>query len=570
MKKFEDFGLNAEIMASLEDLGFVEPTPIQAEVVPFILESKKDLIALAQTGTGKTAAFGLPILNNIKTGKNELQAIILCPTRELCLQISKDLANFAKHSKKVSITSVYGGEGIDVQIRALKKGTEIVVGTPGRVHDLIRRKILKLGSIQWLVLDEADEMLDMGFKDDLDAILEDTPATRQTLLFSATMSKNVYAIAKNYMKEIREISVGDKNAGADNVSHEYYVVRSGDRFEALKRILDSLPNVYGILFCRTRIETQEVADKLKKFHYSAEAIHGEISQSTRTKIMDRFRQKQIHLLVATDVAARGIDVSDLTHVINYNLPDQNETYTHRTGRTGRAKKSGVAISIITPSESRIIGIFENQVGKKFTYKKVPTGEDVFQKQLDNFIEEIKNTEIEKVEDEHYFTEVTEKLKKVTKEELIKYFINYKFSNSINTYKNAYDLNAEARSTGGSRENPNGVNLKINLGKRNGFDIKSLFGMINADRKLKGLVIGKIDLMPDYSIFAVDKGFADEVISYLNTTSFRGQEVEVSITNEVMTYSKPKRDYRGGGNRGGDRGGSGRFKPAGNRFKRSGR
>ncbi len=310
MTAFKELGLNSEIMKSLDDLGFTEPSPIQEKAIPFILKSENDLIALAQTGTGKTAAFGLPILQKIKANEKAMQAIILCPTRELCIQISRDITKLGKYSKGLSVTAVYGGEKIDFQIKALKRGTNIVVGTPGRVHDLIRRKVLKLQSIKWLVLDEADEMLDMGFKDDLDAILKETPKTRQTLLFSATISKSVRLIAKQYMNDAEEIIVGEQNVGAEKVSHEYYIVGARDRFEALRRILDYLPGVYGILFCRTRRETGEVSDKLKQAGYDTEALHGEISQSMRTKIMDRFKRKQIHLLVATDVAARGIDVND--------------------------------------------------------------------------------------------------------------------------------------------------------------------------------------------------------------------------------------------------------------------
>jgi len=384
IKTFKELGLNEDIRKGLDDLKFLKPTLIQAETIPFILKSKNDLIALAQTGTGKTAAFSLPILNQIKGDSRSLEAFILCPTRELCIQICRDIQDFAKYSKNILILPVYGGARIDLQIRALRNEVNIVVGTPGRVHDLIRRKVLKLNTVKWLVLDEADEMLDMGFKDDLDAILEQTLDNRQTLLFSATMSSGVNAIAQNYMHNAKEISVGNKNTGADNVTHEYYVVQASDRFEALKRILDYIPNVYGILFCRTRRETQEVADKLRTAKYEAEAIHGDVSQGMRTKIMGRFKMKQIHLLVATDVAARGIDVRNLTHVINYNLPEQNNRYTHRTGRTGRADKSGIAISIVGPRDIRKIKELEKIIGQTFEYKQVPSGNDIHEKQIDNY------------------------------------------------------------------------------------------------------------------------------------------------------------------------------------------
>lgn len=559
MTTFKELGLNFEIMKSLDELGFIEPTPIQEKAIPFILKTKKDLIALAQTGTGKTAAFGLPILNQIKTNKKDLQAIILCPTRELCIQISQDLKKFAKHSTGISITPVYGGENITLQIGSLKRGTNIVVGTPGRVCDLIRRKVLKLQSIEWLVLDEADEMLDMGFKEDLDAILEQTPKTRQTLLFSATISKSVHSIAKRYMNKAQEISIGEKNVGAENVSHEYYVVQTRDRFEALRRILDSLPGVYGILFCRTRRETQEISDKLKQANYDTEALHGDISQNMRTKIMDRFKQKQIRLLVATDVAARGIDVNNLTHVINYNLPDQNEAYTHRSGRTGRAQSSGVSVSIVSPREVRTIRELENVVGRKIEQKKVPNGEEIFRKQIDSFIEEIEKTDIKKIGNEKCFSEIADKLKKISKEDLVKYFIADKFSHLMNVRQNARDLNAQAalfsssRRTGGEN-----VNLKINFGKRHGFDVKGLFALVNSNQNLQSIEIGRINLMPEYSIFSVAKEHADVMMEGLRQTNYRGSRISVSRSNESLNFSRGGQGGGVGRNRGGYRGSEKRY------------
>jgi ATP-dependent RNA helicase DeaD len=456
MNTFKDFGLSPEILMGLTDLGFTAPSPIQAKAVPFILKSKQDLIALAQTGTGKTAAFALPIVDQIKPGTNELQTIVLCPTRELCLQITQDIKNFTKHVKGVSVTAVYGGERIDIQIRALKRGTNIVVGTPGRVHDLIRRNVLKLGAIKWVVLDEADEMLDMGFKEDLDTILAQTPKERQTLLFSATMSKSVYSIAKKYMHDIEEISVGEKNVGADSVTHEYYITHPRDKFEALKRILDNLPGVYGIIFCRTKIETQEIADRLKQANYDAEALHGDIAQNIRTKIMGRFKRKSIRLLVATDVAARGIDVNNLSHVINYTLPDQNEAYTHRSGRTGRAEQSGISISIITPRDARTIQELERITGKTIERKYIPSGEEICIKQIDAFLKEVAETDTTRIENEPYFETIITELKKTKKEDLIKQLIAYKFTHLLGEYTNTRDLNAEpARYSGGGNRGRSG-------------------------------------------------------------------------------------------------------------------
>lgn len=549
MTTFKELGLNSGLMKSLEDLGFTEPSPIQEKSIPYLLDSKRDLIALAQTGTGKTAAFSLPILNQIKSDGKELQAIVICPTRELCIQISEDIKKFSKYSKGIITTAVYGGERIDLQIRSLKSGTNIVVGTPGRLHDLIRRKILNLKSIKWVVLDEADEMLDMGFKDDLDAILVQTPETKQTLLFSATMSKSVHSIAKKYMNDAHEISVGGKNAGAEKVTHEYYVVQARDRFEALKRILDSLPGVYGILFCRTRNETQEIADKLRQSHYDTEALHGDISQGMRTKIMDRFKKKHVRLLVATDVAARGIDVSDLSHVINYNLPDQNEAYTHRSGRTGRAQKSGISISIVSSRELRKIKELENTIGKKFEKKNVPSGKEICQKQIENFIDEVEKTDIEKISDDPYFLEIVDKLKKINKEDLIKHFIAYKFNHLVINYENAHDLNSDAKSFDGARGGispENNVSLKVNFGRKDGFDIKALFAMINSNKNLKSVEVGKINLMPEYSIFSVDKKSADEVINSLRDSNFRGKKIDIRKSNVEAVYSGNRREGSGYG------------------------
>lgn len=537
MTTFKELGLNPDIMKSLDNLGFIEPTPIQEKVIPFILKSKNDLIASAQTGTGKTAAFGLPILNKIKAHDKELQTIILCPTRELCIQISGDILQYARHSKGVKVTAVYGGARIDLQIRSLRVGTNIVVGTPGRVHDLIRRKVLKLQNIKWLVLDEADEMLDMGFKKDLDAILEQTPKTRQTLLFSATISKSVHSIAKKYMNEAREISAGEKNIGAEKVSHEYYVVNARDRFETLKRILDCLPGVYGILFCRTRIETGKIADLLKQSNYDAEALHGEISQNIRTKIMDRFKKKQIQLLVATDVAARGIDVSDLTHIINYNLPDNDESYTHRSGRTGRAKKSGISISILTPREVGKIKTLEGIIGKKFEYKKVPEGNDICKKQIDNFLVEIEETNIKDISNDKYLKDFAQRLKKVSKEDLIKLFITQKFKSTLNEYKNTRDLNAELKPTRARKESGDNINLKINFGKKHGFNVKDLFALLNSNKNLKGVEVGRINIMPEHSIFSVEKRRADAIVNYLNGTNLKNKKIILSKSDVATGYQK---------------------------------
>jgi len=451
MKTFRELKLNKDIITSLDEMGFSEATSVQEKVIPFLLENNQDLIALAQTGTGKTAAFGLPIIDKIKRedlkdknseGKKKIKAIILCPTRELCLQVADDIKNYSKHSTRTSVLAVYGGEKIEFQIRNLKSGVDIVVGTPGRVHDLIRRKFLDLSAIKFLVLDEADEMLDMGFKEDLDAILEKTPQERQTLLFSATISKSVLNISKKYLKNAIEIKAEGTSVGAENVSHKYFVCAPRDRFEALQRILDSLHGVYGILFCRTKRETQEVCEKLRQQNYNAEAIHGDIAQNMRTKIMQRFKNKQINLLVATDVAARGIDVDNLSHVINYNLPDNDEAYIHRTGRTGRAKKSGVSISILSPGDTRKLKHLEYITGKKIVYEKIPSVSSIEENHLQSFLETIKSVDKESLQKNKKYRTYLEKLEKIDKEDLLNYIIKEQLENQGSDSVNDRDLNVD--------------------------------------------------------------------------------------------------------------------------------
>jgi ATP-dependent RNA helicase DeaD len=385
---FNETGLSPNLLKAIEEMGFETPTPIQEKTIPLILNDNKDIVALAQTGTGKTAAFGLPVIQQITLSSNSTQALVLCPTRELCLQITKDLTKFSLYQGNINIVSVYGGASINEQIRQLDKGAHIVVATPGRALDLIKRKKLKLQTISWLVLDEADEMLSMGFKDDLDAILSGTPKEKQTLLFSATMPKEISVIAKKYMSNPVEVSVGKTNQGADNVSHEYFVVHARDRYEALKRIADVNPKVYGIVFCRTRAETKEVADNLIRDGYNADALHGDLSQEMRDIVMNRFRNRRLQLLVATDVAARGLDVNDLTHVINYNLPDDPEIYIHRSGRTGRAGKKGISLSILHLKERGKLKDIERMLNKKIENKPVPSGRDICEKQLFNLIDKV--------------------------------------------------------------------------------------------------------------------------------------------------------------------------------------
>jgi ATP-dependent RNA helicase DeaD len=426
MNSFIESGLKPEILTAIEAMGFINPTPIQQQTIPAILGSSNDLIALAQTGTGKTAAFGLPILTLADAGLTVPQALVLCPTRELCMQITSDLQKYAKDMNHLRSVAIYGGASIENQIKSLKKGCHFVVGTPGRVLDMIRRKALVLGNIRWLVLDEADEMLNMGFKEDLDTILSETPQKRQTLLFSATMPREIAEIASKYMQDPIEISVGKRNAGAENVRHEYYMVHARDRYLALKRIVDVSPSVYGIVFCRTRQETKDVADKLMQDGYNADALHGDLSQAQRDYVMNRFRIKNLQLLVATDVAARGLDVNDLTHIINYNLPDDLEVYIHRSGRTGRAGKSGVAVSIIHTRETGRIKDLERMTRKPFERKKVPGGKEICEKQLFNLVDRVENTEVDP-QIEQYLPVIYKKLEWLSREELIKHFVSVEFN-----------------------------------------------------------------------------------------------------------------------------------------------
>jgi len=563
MKNFKELGLNEEILKGLAELNYVEAMPIQEKAIPFILEKKQDLIGLAQTGTGKTAAFSLPIIQKIVPNKN-IQALILCPTRELCLQISKEISAFSKYKTGLKVATIYGGARIDTQIRELNSGVNIVVGTPGRMGDMIRRKVIHLDKIDFLVLDEADEMLDLGFKEELDNILEKTPKEKQTLLFSATMSNVVRKIASKYMNKPQEISVGKTNEGADNVSHQYFLVKPRSRFEALKRIIDFEPEIYGILFCRTRHETQEIADKLKESKYSSEALHGDVSQNIRTQIMDRFRKRKIQLLVATDVAARGIDVNDLTHVINFNIPDSSEAYVHRSGRTGRANKSGLSISIITPFEERKIRVLEKRIGKKFELKRIPSGKDICQKQINSLVEKIKNSETNEKEMEKYLKGAEESLESLTKSEIISKFLSYEFNHFLNQYKDLDDLEDVKSGSKLSKErmsNDNLVDVKINVGKNDKFDVKTLFRLINSSKELKGAEIGKISIEENYTIFGLEKSRLNDFEKSFRRISFAGKFLKTeteNVKNDNRSTRRPS-NRRSSDRRSDSRGSRNRFR-----------
>ena len=439
VSKFKDLGLQSSLLKAIDELGFVNPTPIQNKSIPIVLNSSRDLIALAQTGTGKTAAFGLPLIQQIELKNKNIQTIVLCPTRELCIQISKDLISYSKLINGLKIIPVYGGTSIENQIKSIKKGSHIIVGTPGRTKDLIKRKVLNFNYVDRVVLDEADEMLSMGFKDDLDFILDTTKKDRQTLLFSATMSKEVRNISKKFMKNAEEITVEKLNSGSKNVEHNIYYVSSRDKYATLKRIADYNPSIYGIVFCRTRRETKDISKKFIKDGYNADAIHGDLSQSQRDDVMSRFRDGIIQILIATDVAARGLDVNNLSHVINYSLPDDPEVYTHRSGRTGRAGNKGISVVISNSREGRKIKSIENKSQIKFIKKDVPTGKDICSKQLFNLIEKIEKVKVDEKQISPFLPEIYKKLDWLSREDLIKHFVSAEFNRFLDYYKGNKDI-----------------------------------------------------------------------------------------------------------------------------------
>jgi ATP-dependent RNA helicase DeaD len=546
MSTFLELGLKEPINKALTDLGYEQPTVIQEKAIPQIISSKSDLKAFAQTGTGKTAAFSLPILELLDSNSGNVQAIILSPTRELAVQIGNNIKDFCKYLPDVKVTTVYGGSSMEDQIRSLKRGSQIVVGTPGRTVDLIKRRALKLGNVEWLVLDEADEMLNMGFKDELDKVLEATPDTKQTLLFSATFPREVESIAKNYMTKPVEITSGQKNQGADSVSHEYYSVTERTRYPALKRIADLNPDIYAIIFCRTRRETQEVADNLIKDGYSADALHGDLSQGQRDSVMGKFRKKTIQILVATDVAARGLDVTELTHVINHKLPDQIENYTHRSGRTGRAGNTGISIVLVNGKEKGKLRPIEKIIQKKFTEAKVPSGKDICQNQLMSLIDKVVNIEVNETQINEFLPSIYEKLEGLDREQLIQKFVSLEFNTMLAYYENAKDLNdLSSRDNSRARtENENMTRFFINIGRKDNLNPGKLIGLINEQNIGDKVEIGSIDILDTFSFFEIDKNFEDKTLEAFssNQPDFDGRSVNIEITKKERSS--------GGGRRGG--------------------
>ena len=550
MKTFEELGVSAEIRQAIEELGYEHPMPVQEEVIPYLLGVNNDVVALAQTGTGKTAAYGLPVLQKIDAANSDTQALILSPTRELCLQIADDLENYSKYLPGVRVLPVYGGANIETQIRTLKKGVQVIVATPGRLIDLMERGAASLEHVENVVLDEADEMLSMGFSESIDAILAGVPENHNTLLFSATMSKEIERISKKYLRDAKEIVVGSRNEGAETVNHVYYMVHAKDKYLALKRVVDYYPKIYAIIFCRTRMETQEIADKLIQDGYNADALHGDLSQQQRDLTMQKFRQHRVQFLVATDVAARGLDVEDLTHVINYGLPDDVENYTHRSGRTGRAGKKGTSICIIHTRERAKVREIEKVIGKEFVKGELPSGKEICAKQLYKVIDDIERVEVDEEEIAQFLPEVYRKLEWLDKEDLIKRVVSREFGRFLQYYANAPEIeDPSVKSDKKGSKGRKGRNaeegytrLFLNLGKTDGFYAKEIMKLVN-DHVHGKVEIGRIDLMKNFSFFEVAEEEADRVIQFLNKVQVKGRRVNVEVATGETSEDKGKKNAK---------------------------
>jgi ATP-dependent RNA helicase DeaD len=557
MNPFIELGIRHDIVNAISELGFENPTPIQEQSIPVLLTGSNDFVGLAQTGTGKTAAFGLPLLELLDFEENYPQALILCPTRELCLQITNDIKNYSKKMGNVNVVAVYGGANISDQLRQIRRGVQIVVATPGRMLDIINRKAIDFSKVKFVVLDEADEMLNMGFQEDIDSILSTTPEEKKTWLFSATMPSEVRRIAKKYMTDPFELTMGEKNTGNANIEHEYYIVRARDKYAAFKRIVDFNPDIFGIVFCRTKIETQDIAEALIKDGYNADSLHGDLSQQQRDKVMKRYRERNLQLLIATDVAARGIDVNDVTHVINYSLPDEIENYTHRSGRTARAGKTGVSISIINAKELGKIRQIERGLGKRFVKVEIPTGFDVCEKQLFSIVHKVHNVEVNEQQIEQYIPRIMEEFKDMSKEDFIKRFASIEFNRFLDYYQNSPDLNApveegrrdrddrgERSSRGESGGKSEYARLFINLGSVDEFNRGDLLGYICNQTKISGRTVGKIDVKGVYSFFEVPHADVEKVTEGFKDADFKGRPVRIELAGEGTSES------RGGGGGGG--------------------
>ena len=557
MDNFKQTRLHPDILKAITEMGFETPTPIQAKTIPHLMASAHDLIATAQTGTGKTAAFGLPSIHLTDIEDRRTQTLVLCPTRELCMQITKDLGNFSKYINGMNILAVYGGASIQAQIKSLKKGAQIVIGTPGRTKDLIKRKRLDISHVARVVLDEADEMLTMGFKKDLEMILAQTPQEKQTLLFSATMSKRVVEITKSYMNNPLEIAAARMNIAAENVQHIYYMVNAKDRYEVIKRIIDINSGIYGIVFCRTRRETKEVANKLMHDGYNADTLHGDLSQMQRDEVMGRFRNRQLQILVATDVAARGLDVDDLSHVINFNLPDDDEIYVHRSGRTGRAGKKGISIIIIHTREVRKIREIEKKFSITFIRETVPSGLDICKKRLYTLIGKVENVEVDEQQIGQFMPDIYKKLEWLEREELIKHFVSTEFNRYLSYYKNARDINISGDSMGEKRSkrekrsredrrNTSFAGFYVNVGFKHKLNPGRLIGLINECLRSSDAVIGKIEVMKTFSFFEIDNKWESKLFVGFKGKKFEGIPLLIEVDKGSLRSergSKGKSKYR---------------------------
>jgi ATP-dependent RNA helicase DeaD len=561
MKSFEELGVSETILRAIKELGFENPMPVQEAVIPYLLEGQGDVVALAQTGTGKTAAYGLPVIQKTNVEEANAQVLILSPTRELCVQIAKDLADFSQHIPGLHIIPMYGGSSIENQIRNFKRGAHIIVATPGRLIDLMDRGVVKLNTIRTVILDEADEMLNMGFSEDLGTILSSVPEERQMLMFSATMSREISSISKKYLHNAKEITIGARNEGAENVNHVYYMVYAKDKYLALKRIVDYFPNIYGIVFCRTRLETQEVADKLMQDGYNADALHGELSQAQRDLVMQKFRKRQLQLLVATDVAARGLDVEDLTHVINYGLPDDTENYTHRSGRTGRAGKTGTSIAIINSKEKGKIRFIEKTIGKTFTKGVIPTGQQICEKQLFKVIDDIESIQTDEQQIEKFLPDIFRRLDWMDKEDIVKRIVTREFGRFMKYYSEAPELEevTNMRSDDEKRAHKAQVGCTrffINIGIIDNISATNIIELINKHIKDR-IDLGRIDLKHTFSFFESPEENKEIILSSLNGVQCKGHEVHVEVAQteggsnnrnsghgRSSSYSSKSRDDRG--------------------------
>lgn len=554
MNKFEQLGLNEPLMRAVKDMGFETPSDIQEKAIPILLQQDTDMVALAQTGTGKTAAFGFPLIQKVDATKRHTQALILSPTRELCLQITNEIKNYSKYVPGLHSVAIYGGASIVEQAKEVKKGAQVIVATPGRMQDMINRGMINISQIQYCILDEADEMLNMGFYDDIVSILSTTPEEKSTWLFSATMPQEVARIAREFMRKPLEITVGTKNSGTATVSHEFYVVNAKDRYEALKRLADANPDIFSVIFCRTKRDTQSVAEKLIADGYNAAAIHGDLSQAQRDGVMKAFRGRQIQMLVATDVAARGIDVDNITHVVNYQLPDEIETYNHRSGRTGRAGKLGISIVIITKSEIRKIHAIEKIIKQKFEEKPIPSGIEICEIQLLHLANKIKDTEVDH-EIDNYLPAINEVLDGLTKEELVKKMVSVEFNRFINYYKKKRDLSSSTSSSDKTNYAQEGdaVRYFINIGSRDNFDWMSLKDFLRDTLELGRDDVFKVDVKEGFSFFNTDAAHSDRVMDVLNNIQMDGRKINVEISKNDGGGRKRDFSSRGGSDRGGFRG-----------------